>query len=150
MIHFIYCQPLWLLTLIGIAIIICYARINSFIKNQAWQRLFNFALVVFSLYALVYTTILRREGGANEVELQPFYTFVMAQEQVEYYRTFFMNALLFVPLGLSMPYVLSKKPRKWTVFVTIAFAAVLSVGIEYLQYRYHLGRCETDDVIANT
>ena len=103
MIHYIYCQPLWLLTLIGIAIIICYARINSFIKNQAWQRLFNFALVVFSLYALVYTTILRREGGANGVELQPFYTFVMAQEQVEYYRTFFMNALLFVPLGLSMP-----------------------------------------------
>lgn len=150
MIHFIYCQPLWLLTLIGIAIIICYARINSFIKNQAWQRLFNFALVVFSLYALVYTTILRREGSTNEVELQPFYTFVMAQEQVEYYRTFFMNALLFVPLGLSMPYVLSKKPLKWPVFVTIAFVAVLSSGIEFLQYYYHLGRCETDDVIANT
>lgn len=150
MIHFVYCQPLWLLTLISIFIIICYARINSFIKNQTWQRLFNFALVVFSLYALVYTTILRREGGTNEVELQPFYTFVMAQSQVEYYRTFFMNALLFVPLGLAMPYCLSKKPYKRNIFITIGFACVLSTVIEFLQYYYHLGRCETDDVIANT
>ena len=150
MLQYIYCQPLWLLTFFSILIIFCYAKINSFLKNQSWQRLFNVALVTFSLFTLVQITLLRREVGTNEIQLQPFYTFVMAQEQVEYYRTFFMNALLFVPLGLSMPYVLSKKPRKWTVFVTIAFAAVLSVGIEYLQYRYHLGRCETDDVIANT
>lgn len=150
MIHYIYCQPLWLLTLIGIAIIICYARINSCIKNQAWQRLFNLALVIFSLSVLIYTTILRREVGTNEIELQPFYTFVMAQTQVEYYRTFFMNTLLFVPLGLSMPYALSPKPCKWPMFLTIIFATLLSAGIEYLQYYYRLGRCETDDVIANT
>ena len=61
-----------------------------------------------------------------------------------------MNALLFVPLGLSMPYCLSKKPYKRNVFITIGFAAVLSAGIEFLQYCYRLGRCETDDVIANT
>ncbi|MBQ8793557.1 MAG: nucleotidyltransferase family protein, partial [Clostridia bacterium] len=150
MLQYIYCQPLWLLTFFSILIIICYAKINSFFKNQSWQRLFNVALVTFSLFTLVQITLLRREVGTNEIQLQPFYTFVMAQSQVEYYRTFFMNALLFVPLGLSMPYVLSKKPRKWTVVVTVVFAAVLSVGIEYLQYRYHLGRCETDDAIANT
>ncbi len=149
MIHFIYCQPLWQLTLIAIVIIICYAQINSFYRKSL-KSLLNFALFLLSLFALAYTTILRREGGTNEIELQPFYTFVMAQSQVEYYRTFFMNALLFVPLGLSMPYCLSKKPYKRNVFITIGFAAVLSAGIEFLQYYYRLGRCETDDVIANT
>lgn len=150
MIHFIYCQPLWLLTLISVLIIIFYARINSFLKEQSWQRLFNLALVVFLLFVSIHTTILRRECGNNQIELRPFYTFVMAQEQVEYYRTFFMNALLFVPLGLAMPYCLSKKPYKRNICITIGFACVLSTVIEFLQYYYHLGRCETDDVIANT
>lgn len=99
---------------------------------------------------MICETVFSRSIGNYELELRPFYTFVMAQTQVEYYRTFFMNALLFVPLGLSMPYVLSKKPRKWLVFVTICFACVLSAGIEFWQYYYYLGRCETDDVIANT
>lgn len=150
MLRYIYCMPLWQLTLIGIVIIICYAQINSFYKKNCWQRLFNFALFLLSLLALTYTTILGREGDTAEIELQPFYTFIMAQSQVEYYRTFFMNVLLFVPLGLSMPYCLSKNPRKWPVVLTTCFAFVFSVGIEFLQYYYHLGRCETDDVIANT
>ncbi len=150
MIHFVYCQPLWLLTLISIVIIFCYAHINALLKKGLLRNLFNFFLLAFSVFVMIYTTILKREGGNGQIELSPFYTFVLAKQQVEYYRTFFMNALLFVPLGLSMPYMLSKKPRKWPVFVTTVFAAVLSAGIEFLQYYYHLGRCETDDVIANT
>lgn len=150
MIHYIYCQPIWLLTLISILIIFCCSRINSLLKKQSWQRLFNFILFAFSIFSLIYITILKREGGIFQIELRPFYTFVMAQSQVEYYRTFFMNALLFIPLGISMPYVLSKKPYKRNVFITIIFACLLSVMVEFLQYWYHLGRCETDDVIANT
>lgn len=150
MLKFIYCQPLWLLTLISVAIIFGYAHINAFLKQRLWQNIFNFVLLSLSAFVLIYTTILRRESGNYQIELRPLYTFVLAQEQPEYYRTFFMNALLFVPLGLSMPYVLSHKPRKRNMFVVVAFAAVLSAGIEFLQYYYHLGRCETDDVIANT
>ncbi len=150
MVHFIYCQPLWLLTLISIVIIFCYAHINAFLKKCFWRKMFNLILLTVLFVVSIYTTLLRREGGNNQIELRPFYTLVLALEQVEYYRTFFMNALLFIPLGLSMPYVLSKKPHKRNVFITIGFAAVLSAGIEFLQYYYHLGRCETDDVIANT
>ena len=150
MIRLIYCQPIWLLTLISILIIFCCSRINSLFKKQSWQRLFNFILFAFSIFSLIYMTILKREGGNFQIELRPFYTFVMAQSQVEYYRTFFMNALLFIPLGISLPYVLSKKPYKRNVFITIIFASVISALIEFLQYYYHLGRCETDDVIANT
>ena len=59
-----------------------------------------------------------------------------------------MNVFLFVPLELSMPYILPRKlhPIIWTM----VFAFLLSVSIEYLQYRYGLGRCEVDDVIMNT
>ncbi len=150
MLRFIYCQPIINLILIVFVLILLMARINVLFKNRLYQNFFNCILFVLSIVVLIYVTILKRVDGNFQVELKPFYTFVLAQEQVEYYRTFFMNILLFVPLGLSMPYVLSKKPYLRNVFITIGFAAVLSAGIEFLQYYYHLGRCETDDVIANT
>lgn len=150
MIHYIYCMPLWHLTLISVIIIICYVRVNLLFKKSLWRNICNLVLLAFSIYALIYTTLFRREGGNLQIELRPFYSFIMAQSQVEYYRTFFMNCLLFVPMGLSMPYMLSRKPRKWIIAIPVVFACLLSVGIEYCQYYYKLGRCETDDVIANT
>lgn len=52
------------------------------------------------------------------------------------------------PIGLSLPFVLGK--WKLSVPVTVVLACLSSAGIEYLQYRYSLGRCEVDDVIMNT
>lgn len=107
-------------------------------------------LFLISIICILLRTVFLRSTLIDEVVLQPFITFVLAQQQPELYRSFFMNALLFVPLGISMPYCLSKKPYKRNIFITIGLACVLSAVIEFLQYYYHLGRCETDDVIANT
>lgn len=148
MLRFIYHQPMSVLIFVFGILIVAWAVLNSNLNKL--KKLLNVAIAFATFLVIAYSTLLKRTVGNYQLELRPFYTFVMAQEQVEYYRTFFMNALLFVPLGLSMPYVLSKKPRKWTVFVTIGFACIFSVGIEFFQYYYHLGRCETDDVIANT
>ena len=60
-----------------------------------------------------------------------------------------MNVFLFFPLGLTLPYALPERWRK-KVFITIAFAFLLSFTVEFLQYYYQLGRAETDDVICNT
>lgn len=148
MLRFIYHQPMLVLILAFGTLIVTWAVFNS--NLNMFKKLINVAIVFGTILAIVYTTLLKRTVGNYQLELRPFYTFVLAQSQVEYYRTFFMNALLFVPLGLSMPYALSPKLRKWPMFATIIFAALLSAGIEFLQYYYHLGRCETDDVIANT
>ncbi len=148
MIHYIYCQPLFNLILLTFVIIVTYSVLNSAFNKLKY--ILNFPVFLGSIFLLACATIIGREGGNHDVELRPFITFVMAKYQVEYYRTFFMNMLLFVPLGLSMPYALSKKPRKWIVVIPIVFSAVLSAGIEFAQYYYHLGRCETDDVVANT
>lgn len=148
MIHFIYCQPLFKLTIFMSAFLVAWGVFNSQINKIKIPV--NILVSIFSFIVIAYATLFRQEMGNTDIELRPFYTFVLAQEQPEMYRTFFMNALLFVPLGLSMPYVLSRKPRKWIIVIPIVFACLLSAGIEFLQYYYHLGRCETDDVIANT
>ncbi len=148
MFRFIYHQPMSILIFVFGILIVAWAVLNSNLNR--FKKTLNVAIAFATVLVIVYSTLLKRTVSNFQLELRPFYTFVMAQSQVEYYRTFFMNALLFVPIGLSMPYCLSKKPYKRNILITIGFAALLSAGIEFLQYYYHLGRCETDDVIANT
>ena len=79
----------------------------------------------------------------------PFISFINAKTQPEFYRTMFMNVLLFLPLGLSLPFALSEK-MKHKVLISILCGLILSVLVEVLQYVFRLGRCETDDVLMNT
>lgn len=146
---FIYKQNLFTMILLVAAAVILWAYFSLKFDSKL-RYIVNILITVAILIMMLYKTIFSRSIGNYQIELRPFYTFVLAQQQVEMFRTFFMNMLLFVPIGLTMPYVLSHKPRKRNVFIVVAFAAVLSAGIEFLQYYYHLGRCETDDVIANT
>ena len=60
-----------------------------------------------------------------------------------------MNVLLFVPLGLTLPFTL---PEKWTcrALLSIVIAATLSIYVEAAQFIFRLGRAEIDDVLMNT
>ena len=60
-----------------------------------------------------------------------------------------MNVFLFVPLGLSLPFVYSGTTRKRVLF-TVLTGLLLSVTIEAIQYFVHFGMTETDNVICNT
>ena len=62
----------------------------------------------------------------------------------------FMNMLLFLPLGLSLPYALPDKIKaQGAYFNNQQFRFVVFVE-EALQFVFHMGRCETDDVLMNT
>ena len=92
-------------------------------------------------------TVYARGEETGEAILVPFHSFQAAQDQPELYRSMLMNVFLFVPIGLTLPFVLG---RGWFAgFFTVATALAFSAGIEYLQYRYGLGWCEVDAVIMN-
>ena len=105
------------------------------------------ALLAFAL--IMGFTLFGRSNGKDEVSLIPFISFVNAKTQPELYRTMFMNMLLFLPLGLSLPYALPDK-IKHKALVSITSGLILSVFVEALQFVFHMGRCETDDVLMNT
>jgi len=93
-------------------------------------------------------TVYTRGESPSEAVLIPFKSFQEAKIQPELYRSMLMNVFLFVPIGLTLPFALGG--RRMSVGITIAAALAFSAGIEYLQYRYALGRCEVDDIIMNT
>ena len=149
--RYVYAQNLnFVAFLIFIAIVLWACTASNIKKNKKYFKLFNAFLFVSIVIIVIYRTLISRSPTYSNVEFVPFKLFFTNEDYKAVMRSFFMNVFLFTPLGICMPYVLSKKSRKWPVFVAVVFAIILSVGIEFLQYYYHLGRCETDDVIANT
>ena len=117
-------------------------------KNGLRWRLGNGILFAGIVAVIFYMTVYTRGESASEAVLIPFQSFQEAKIQPELYRSMLMNVFLFVPIGLSLPFVLGKGGI--SSVITVAVALSFSAVIEYLQYRYALGRCEVDDVIMNT
>lgn len=67
----------------------------------------------------------------------------------EFFRTGWMNILMFVPGGMFLSYSISKPTKIKRVLQIVALIAI-SVDIEILQWYYKLGVVEIDDVICNT
>lgn len=150
----IYCMDMSKLTCLALLLSCVYVWIDQKLQDKWWRKpvvalgLFCFLCVVVS------ATVVNRSGGHTELpKLELFHTYreVMNGGNPELYRSNFMNALLFYPVGLLGITLLSKKWPGWfrCLLVTVLLGA-MSAGIEYLQLRYALGLCEIDDVIHNT
>lgn len=120
------------------------------VYSRTWQCI-NCCLLVLSLACVLYLTIIDRSAGSYEVVLRPFSLLVKAREQREFYRAMLMNVFLFFPLGLALSNALPQKWNRWgRIALTTLFGCLISVGIEFTQYRFSLGMAETDDVLCNT
>ena len=146
--HFVYIQPLHRIVIFMILAAAMWGYLGNREQGSRRWRIINAVILVGILAAIFYMTVYTRQESAAEAVFVPFQSFRDARIQPELYRTMLMNVLLFFPIGLTLPFVL--RIRRLSVPVTVIAALLLSTGIEYLQYRYHLGRCEVDDVIMNT
>ena len=118
------------------------------IAGRLWRGV-NILFFLLSLATVAALTITNREAGGQSKYLIPFYSFFEARENPEFYRTLLMNIFLFVPFGLSFPYVL-KRSSGHKRLRTVLLACCLSIVIESTQFFLGIGRAETDDVIMNT
>ena len=116
-------------------------------KVQGVWRAVTVVLTLASVCCALYFTVF---GRAEEPALSmPFIrTVEQIKAQPELIREMVMNALLFFPLGLSMPYAIGGKPKK-AVLLTLAFALLLTCAIEWIQYRSHSGNAELSDILCN-
>ena len=118
-------------------------------NNMLW-RILNGTVFVAVVAVIAYITLFRNPTGRHLI-LQPFYTIVRAQKNREAYRSALMNVILFVPVGLTIPYIL---PSRWKlarrVLFAVGLALIISTALETLQYCFCVGMTETDDVITNT
>lgn len=147
-----YCLPLsavlFLLLLGGGTFLILKA---AFGHKKFWRDFSCIVLILWLLLALS-ATVFRSGGSAAEPVLIPFYSYwaALREGQRELLRSNFMNTALFFPAGL---FAVELFPNSWPfrrkVLLTCLSVFLLSMGIEYFQYRFGLGLAEADDVIHN-
>lgn len=114
-----------------------------------YMRIIGAVLAVIAIGAILYATVLSRSESGKGADFIPFSSFERAKIQPEMYRSMLMNVFLFVPLGLSLPFVFGGGTGK-RILLTVLVGLFLSVTIEAIQYFGKLGMAETDDVICNT
>ena len=149
-----YCLPLSQVLCIMVCLLIIWTTFTCFLKRKMYSgwNIFNIILCAFSFLLIIKMTLWGRSAGTRELELRPFYTFTTISYNDEAIRTLLMNVILFVPYGLTIPYVtemiIKEKEYRWILCILSGF--LISVAIEIIQYCFSLGRAETDDVICNT
>lgn len=114
-----------------------------------YMRIIGAVLAVIAIGAILYATVISRGESSKGANFVPFSSFERAKLQPEMYRSMLMNLFLFVPLGLSLPFVFGGGTGK-RILLTILVGLLLSITVEAIQYFAHLGMAETDDVICNT
>lgn len=147
--HYFYVQPMQQVYFETIALYLLWTVFMVLLRGRARRILACVTALLGLILILIYTVIGRGTADVRVLLLTPLITFERAKTNVELYRTLYMNMLLFLPLGLSLPFAL---PEKWKCRALIAAAAgfLLSVGVEMTQYVFKIGNCETDDVLMNT
>lgn len=153
MLTIVYIQPIWLIV-VEISVMIGLWSVVTWVGNWAsWHKIWkelNLCLFLLSTFLVLYATIFNRSEGDSEICLIPFYSFVLAREQTEIYRSMLMNVFLFVPFGLTLSQIL---PEQWgsgkRMMIAICAGLLLSCFAEGMQYMFSLGRGEIDDVLTN-
>lgn len=169
---------MWQSILFTIAVIVCLVIIAAWLflsgKTQRFQTWCY--RTIFALYAggVIYFTLLSRSmSAAPKLLFRPFYIYrvgigcwlglktVTRRLCLDVFRSSpnifqvttdspledcILNIVLFIPFGFLLPF-LWKKGSWWRVLLVGLLA---SITIELLQYTFHLGCCDVDDLIHNS
>ena len=94
---------------IGIAFIIVWTVAAILLRKQTrlWT-IINLAGIITLTCIILYVAVFTRSVSSRSIQLIPFYSFEMAKARPLVLKQVAMNILLFVPVGLTLTYVLQK------------------------------------------
>ena len=151
----IYVMPLNRVVVIMLAAVVIWAGLGQVTgKHEKVEKYWiwtNKILCICACLIIVRMTLWGRTPGQRILVLMPFHTLTTISYNNEAIRTLIMNMALFLPLGLTLPYVFANVKdarRKWIYCMLVGCG--ISIAVELVQYCFALGQAETDDVICNT
>ena len=121
------------------------------LPRTAWRRYLRGSLWVLVL--LFFGGLFHMDRGwGGTVNLEPFHTI---RNYIRFYRNtgsyvsimnLLGNVAIMVPLGVLLPLLFRGMRHFWTF---LPLAALVSVGVEYIQWRTATGAADVDDSILN-
>lgn len=128
---------------LGVLVIIaCYGF------KRGWRKVVGLLLVEYVFVIYCSTVTFRIVAERTEHNFRPFWSYEAIENgRSELLAENVMNVIVFIPIGMILGLLLRAK-GPW--LVTLAVGTGISVSIEAMQYVFHRGFAETDDVMHNT
>lgn len=128
---------------LGVVVIIaCYGL------KRGWRKIAGLILAEYVFLIYCSTVIFRTVADGDGHEFRPFWSYEAIQEgRAELLVENIMNVIVFIPVGMLLGSLLRVK-GSW--LITLSVGMGISVSIEAMQYFFHRGFAETDDVMHNT
>lgn len=147
--YWVYARPLWQIVLFMVLAIILWVILASKFSDTKVWRIVNTVGAVGVATVIVYFTIVRRSPSESiKMYLLPWENFERLFLSRGIRESFYLNILMFFPLGLTLPFSLPVK-LKHKGLITIVICLAFSVGIEVVQAAFALGNFELADIFAN-
>lgn len=144
-----YAQPMILIYLEALAMFVIWTAAMLLLRGKE-RRIAALAGAVVSFALILFFTMYGRSGKMDTVpDFLPLVNFVESDIKLELWRSMFLNIMLFIPLGLSLPFVLSEKV-KHNILITVLSGAAVSAIVELVQLVFSIGKFEFNDIIMNT
>lgn len=118
-----------------------------------WRYIVSIILIEFVILLYCSTVIYRNTLQERRCDLMPFWSYrAIMDGKEQYLAENIMNVVVFVPIGILLGFMINGsrfKVKSVWLFVLMT-GLVISVLIEAMQYFFHKGFAETDDVMHNT
>ena len=148
---FIFGASLPLLSLAVLCFFILWVSLSAhYLGKRPWRDVNILLFAVALFFVLRYTVLFRTPNESYYISFSLLEKLRKVKDSWDLDREIFMNALLFFPLGLSVPQLIYRVNAWKTFRNTILFAFLLSFCIEFLQYVLSSGTAELSDLLLNT
>ena len=122
----------------SVLLLTVYTAINIYVPKKQARVCSCIVLICIMAAAFTLTLFRRSDRAVRTVRLIPFKRLFTAKHPI--FKTLWLNAFLFLPFGLSLPYVLPERIRlRHRILTTVISAAVFSLCIELFQLVFRLG-----------
>lgn len=127
---------------LGVVVILaCYGL------KRGWRKIAGLILAEYVFVIYCSTVIFRTAADGNGHDFHPFWSYTAIQEgREELLVENLMNVIVFVPVGVMLGCAF----RSMTWWKVLLIGCGISASIEALQFFFHRGFSETDDVMHNT
>lgn len=122
---------------LGVVLLVAWKGIKAGLRYSADLLLIEYILLLFCS-----TVIFRMTVEARRYDFHPFWSYSRADLIPEN----IMNVVVFLPVGILLGFAF----RSMTWWKALLIGCGISVSIEAMQFFFHRGFAETDDVIHNT
>lgn len=128
---------------LGVVVIIaCYGL------KRGWRKILGLILAEYVFVIFCSTVLFRTAVDRNGHEFKPFWSYEAIENgRSELLVENIMNVVVFVPVGILLGSLLRGK-GSWLIALTVGMG--ISLSIEAMQYVFHRGFAEVDDVMHNT